>query len=189
MRRFVMIVTSTPRARAERRAESTGGEVRLGVRIWMCVFAVLKRCNNVVFRGVGGGAGAERGQGRKRGLRWWGEGRSVVSHCILVEIEGGGKVEVEVEMERGGRSFRPQVSRQKERRDTTMGPERGMQHSSQDSQLRLKLGRMACSRSSRMNLGCSTLRGRWKMLLTRRSRPCSSEGLGRWSLEAQVEGG
>ena len=188
MRRFVMIVTSTPRASAEKRAESTGGEVRLGVRMWMCVFAVLKRCNNVLFRGVGGGAGAASGQGRKRGLRWWGEGRSVVSHCMLCSwgVEGGGD---EVEMVKGGKSFRPQVSRQKERRDTTMGPERGMQHSSQDSQLRLKLGRMACSRSSRMNLGCSTLRGRWKMLLTWRSRPCSFEGLGRWRWEAQVEGG
>jgi hypothetical protein len=186
MRRFVMIVTSTPRARAERRAESTGGEVRLGVRIWMCVFAVLKRCNNVVFRGVGGGAGAASGQGRKRGLRWWGEGRSVVSHCMLclLEVEGGD----EVEMGKGGRSFRPQVSRQKERREGTMGPERWMQHSSQDSQLRLQLGRIACWRSMRMNFGCSTLTGRKKMLLTWRSRPCSFEGLGRWRWEAHVEG-
>lgn len=181
MRRFVTMVTGTPRASAARRAERTGGEVRLGVRRDMCCLAVAKRWSRVLLRGVGGGVGAGRGQGRKRGLRWWGEGRSVVPHCVLLRSwEGVGS---------GGRSFRPQVSRQKERREGTMGPERWMEHSSQDSQLRLKLGRMARCRSRRMNLGCSTLRGRKKMLLTWRSRPRSLEGGGRWSLEAQVEGG
>lgn len=153
----------------------------------MCCFAVLNSCSNVLFRGVGGGAGAESGQGRKWGLRWWGEGRSVVSHCMLCSWgvdDGDG-----VGRGRGGKSFRPQVSRQKKRRDTTMGPERWMQHSSQGSQLMLQLGRKACCRSRRINLGCSTLRGRKKMLLTWRSRPCSCEGLGRWSLEVHVEGG
>lgn len=138
------MVTSTPRASAVRRAERTGGEVRLGVRREMCCFAVAKRCSKVLFRSVGGGVGAGRGQGRKRGLRWWGEGRSVVSHCVLLrswEVEG--EVGGEVGVGRGGRSFRPQVSRQKERREGTMGPERWMAHSSQDSQLRLALGRIA----------------------------------------------
>lgn len=152
----------------------------------MCVCAVAKRWSRVVFRGVGGGARAGSGQGRKQGLRWWGEGRSVVVHCVLCSW-GVGAGEMEPGM--GGKSFRPQVSRQKERRWGTIGPERWMLHSSQDSQLRLQLSRKACCRSTRTNLGCSTLKGRKKMLLTSRSRPCSFEGGGRWNLETQVEGG
>jgi len=187
MRRFVTTLTFTPRARAERRVESTGGEVRLGVRMEISFSASLNNSSKVVFKGVGGGAGAVSGQGRKWGLRWWGEERSVVSHCVLCSVEPDG-VE-EVEMGKGGRSFLPQVSRQKERRESTMGPERWTQHSSQDSQLRLQLGRMACSRSMIMNLECSTLKGRKKMLFTSRSSPRSFEGLGRWSLDAHVEGG
>lgn len=162
--------------------------MRLGVRMEISFSASLNNCSNVAFSGVGGGAGAVSGQGRKRGSRWWGEGRSVVSHSILLrslELDGA----EEVEMGKGGRSFLPQLSRQKERRESTMGPERWTQHSSQHSQLMLQLGRMACSRSIIMNLECSTLKGRKKMLFTSRSKPCSFEGLGRWSLDAQVEGG
>ena len=74
--------------------------------------------------------------------------------------EGAGRGRSGADGSSAGKSFLPHVSRQKERRNSTIGPERWMLHSSQLSQLMLQLGRIACRRSMMMNLGCSTLKGR-----------------------------
>ena len=69
-----------------------------------------------------------------------------------------------------------------------MGPVRGRQHSSQLSQLRLQLGKRTSCRSMITNLGCRTLKGRTKRLLTCRSRPFRYSGGGRPS-ERHFDGG
>ena len=77
IRRLVMIVMETPLARAVLIADSTGGEVMLGLKNTMDVLAIETRCRMRVFRGVGGGAEAFP-IGRKSGNLWCGEGRRVV---------------------------------------------------------------------------------------------------------------
>lgn len=70
-----------------------------------------------------------------------------------------------------------------------MGPVRVMAPSNHSSQLILQLGRMAVLRSTMMNLGCITLKGRRKMDLISRFRPWSSDGSGRPSFCTHVDGG
>ena len=50
-----MIVTLTPRDRASRRTDVTGGEVRFGVSRTIQSWALEKRFRRSTFRGVGGG--------------------------------------------------------------------------------------------------------------------------------------
>lgn len=86
MRRFVIIVTLTPRDRASRRADTTGGEVRLGVSRTILSWAVEKTCRRSVFRGVGGGGAKDvNGRSRKCGLRWYGDGRKAAVWVVNVE--------------------------------------------------------------------------------------------------------
>ena len=85
-------------------------------------------------------------------------------------------------------SLRPQACCQKRTNELTMGPERGKQHSSQLSQLRLQLGSKTRCRSITTNLGCMTLKGRTKRLLTCRSSPCKSSGGGKPS-DRHLDGG
>ena len=69
-----------------------------------------------------------------------------------------------------------------------MGPVSGRQHSNQLSQLTLQLGKKIRCRSIITNLGCITLRGSTKKLLTCRSSPFRSSGDGKPS-ERHFEGG
>ena len=69
-----------------------------------------------------------------------------------------------------------------------MGPVSGRQHSNQLSQLRLQLGNRIRCRSIMTNLGCITLKGSMKRLLTCRSSPFKSSGDGKPS-ERHFEGG
>ena len=185
MRRFAIIVTLTPRDRASRRADITGGEVRLGVSRTILSWALEKRCRRSVFRGVGGGGAKDvNGQSRKCGLRWCGDGRktAVCDFKVTDAWNEGGMAG------RSAQPLRAQECSQNRTKELTMGPARGRQHSSQLSQLRLQLGKRTRCRSMMMNLECITLKGRTKRLLTCRSSPFSSSGGGRPS-ERHFDGG
>ena len=180
-----MIVTLTPRAMASRRADITGGEVRFGVSSSILSLALEKRCRRSAFRGVGGGCANDmKGRTRKCGLRWCGDGRNTALCEVIVKDPWlGSGVAGSSAM-----SLRSQVCRQNRMKESTMGPVRGKQHSSQLSQLRLQLGRRTRCRSIITNFGCMTLKGRTKRLLTCRSSPLRSFGGGRPS-ESHFDGG
>ena len=83
MRRFVIIVTLTPRDRASRRADNTGGEVKFGVSTTILVIALENRCRRTEFRGVGGGGAKDlNGRSRNLGLRWCEDGRKTVERVF-----------------------------------------------------------------------------------------------------------
>lgn len=165
-----------------------------------------RRCSRNVLRGVGGAWVWEREmKGRKRGLRWCGEGRKMVGievvgvrgmtewagRGVLEKSCGGSDAGVEAAVrvaERLRLSF-DQNSSQNRTNFWTMGPESSTQPSNQASQLTLQLGRKIFLRSMMMNLGCMTLNGRRNMLLISRSSPWRSEGEGSPSFLAHVSGG
>lgn len=199
--------TATPRRRARRRAVRTGGEVRLGVWRWMESWAWEKRCSRNVLRGVGGAWVWEgEAKGRKRGLRWCGEGRNMAGmdvvgargvmwwagRGVLEENSCGGSdagVEAVVGMLGTPGPSLAQNSSQNRMNCWTIGPESSTQPSSQASQLTLQPGRKTFLRSIMINLGCMTLKGSRNMLLISRSSPWSSEGKGSPSFLAHMSRG
>ena len=91
--------------------------------------------------------------------------------------------------EDGDRSLRPQVCVQKSTSLLTMGPLSARQHSSQVSQLRLQEGMKPLRRSTIINFGCMTLKGRKNILLIFKSSPNNRSGGGSPSFETHSEGG
>lgn len=78
--------TETPRVRAERRVERTGGEVRLGVWMRMRSSAVERSFRIVALRGVRGvETESVEAKGWKEGFRRWGEGRKMVGIGLAIE--------------------------------------------------------------------------------------------------------
>jgi len=167
---------------------------------------------------AGGGGKGWQGRGRKCGLRVGGEGRRRVGVGIGVGGKvvvwergaGGGWVEggvdvnvdgvgVDVAAAGGGggggsdgrarkSSSPPPPPRQNSTTPPTTGPSSSTHPSNHASPLTLQLGSHAVRRSTTTNLGCITLKGRTKTLLTCRSSPRSSSGAGRPSFETHVDG-
>lgn len=196
---LVVMPTSTPLSNAANRPSIAGWDVRLGVWIVILCLAERKARRRKVFRGVGGGGGGDwKGRGWKFGLRWWGEGRKRVGVCWCwcwvgrercvkraEDGEGEGIVAVTDSSKPAlagspSRSSTPfQNSSQNFTNCCTTSPLNSTHPSSHSSQLTLQLGKKAHFRSTTTNFGWIMLMGSKKTLLTCRSMPCSSSGVGR----------
>ena len=200
IRRLVMMCTSTPRANADKRAFSTGVEVRLGVSKRMECLACAKAVRRKVLRGVGG---ATRGKKKRDFERdeWWRDGRSIAvvlfSDCEapfvlrerLEETRRGLATErISPDPLRASESPLVQTSCQKSTSLSTKGPSTTTKHSHHSSQLTLQLGINANLRSTITNFECKTLKGRKNKLFTCKSNPCSWSGAGSPSFAVHESG-
>jgi len=191
---LVRICTSTPRASAARSASRAGHEVTFGVRMVILRRALAKRVRSAALSGVIGGLEWERkGKKLKRGFRWCEDGRNRVGtgdcgwsfvdcvaepSCVTIAV----LLVVECLPSSSSSSSTPRVicrapssasaggapqtrSWNVVRRETT-SPSSSMHPSNHLSQLTLQLGTKARTPSIKMYLGCMTLSGVKKMLLT-----------------------